>query len=275
VYTSRVICKVGSLLTEFTGSYWSLRDRPTGNWIDIGDRPLWTCKFDYSNVGPMMEPTEDNNLDITTFDSITPDNHDAYNLGQHQLRYRHVFARELHATTGIHFNGAWTNPFTGSYNELRDRPDTDYEVVEQWISDSLNRGLYQVGVTRLSNGVVRTRLANGSILSQLTPGTTTQPNLSLLAIHTTVYEYVNNITTNPILQKNNVALACSTATTASLITWWSSPIDTTATVASNLVKIILRGVCLYKTLTRSVPVGKTVTIAAGDLTYNTEIMYYL
>ena len=99
---------------------------PTGGaattWATI-DRPEWTNQFSWSYLGPFISPAETTNFDVITSNSITPVSHQVYNLGQRFRRYNVVHTENLNLTTAIFDNGARHTYFSGSYNELRDKPE--------------------------------------------------------------------------------------------------------------------------------------------------------
>jgi hypothetical protein len=80
--------------TYFSGSYNELRDRPTGGgtWSTLAEKPEWTTKISYSNIGPLMHPTTSTNLNVVMSDLITPMFTSTYNLGQDRLRWLHLFS---------------------------------------------------------------------------------------------------------------------------------------------------------------------------------------
>jgi hypothetical protein len=98
---------------------------PTGGaattWSTI-DRPEWTNQFGWANVGPFISPAETTNFDIITNNSITPVSHQVYNLGQRYRRYNLVHTNFINCTTAVFDDGVRQTYFSGSYNELRDRP---------------------------------------------------------------------------------------------------------------------------------------------------------
>ena len=53
--------------TQFPGSYYKLRDKPAnsgGTWSTLADKPEWTAKISYSNIGMLMHPTTPTDLDV-------------------------------------------------------------------------------------------------------------------------------------------------------------------------------------------------------------------
>jgi hypothetical protein len=80
--------------TYFTGSYNELRDRPTcsSTWSTLAEKPEWTTKIAYSNIGPLMHSTAPTNLDFVMSDSITPMLTSTYNKGQDRLRWLHLLS---------------------------------------------------------------------------------------------------------------------------------------------------------------------------------------
>ena len=86
------------------------------------DRPEWKHQFSWSNVGPFITPPGTTNFDIITSNSITSVSHHVYNLGQRLRRYNVVHTENLNLTTAIFDNGVRQTYFSGSYNELWDRP---------------------------------------------------------------------------------------------------------------------------------------------------------
>ena len=104
----------------------------SAEWVSLPNRPEWTDKLTYQqNVGPQMFPENDVNFDVVFLgDSFTPSIHDAYNLGQNQLRWRYVYANEIR-TDGILFYTKDQDPttegrfFNGRYDQLEGLPDLD------------------------------------------------------------------------------------------------------------------------------------------------------
>jgi hypothetical protein len=117
----------GVALSSFSGNLdvSRINNMPTGGaattWSTI-DRPEWTNQFSYSNIGPFISPSETTNFDIITNNSITPVVDKVYNIGQRFRRYNVVHTENLNLTTAIFDNGVRQTYFSGSYNELRDKP---------------------------------------------------------------------------------------------------------------------------------------------------------
>ena len=118
------------LLANFGGNIDASRvnNLPSGGnaeWSALTNRPEWTNHFAWENIGQYLINPEQTNFDIVAANSITPSAHKTYNLGQQGRRWAYVYADEVRSR-GIGFFD--TDPFqstyfTGSYNELRDKPD--------------------------------------------------------------------------------------------------------------------------------------------------------
>ena len=121
--------QAGVLLTNFGGNIdasrvTNLPETSTAEWVTLPNRPVWTNKFAWENVGPFLLTPESTNFDIVAANSITPSAHKTWNLGQQNRRWLYAYIDEVR-TRGITFFD--TDPFaatffTGSYNELRDKP---------------------------------------------------------------------------------------------------------------------------------------------------------
>ncbi len=89
------------------------------------DRSDWTELVSFSNIGPMMLPLE-TNFDLVVQNSVTPCAHLTFNLGQKDLRYLNVWSDVVACSNiGFHQGGELIGSFSGSYNELRDKPTTN------------------------------------------------------------------------------------------------------------------------------------------------------
>jgi hypothetical protein len=90
------VCIFDNGTTTFTGSYSELRDKPAnssvGTWSTLAENPEWTAKMSYSNIEPLMYPATSTNLAVVVSDSITPMFTRTYNIGQDQLRWKHIFS---------------------------------------------------------------------------------------------------------------------------------------------------------------------------------------
>ena len=62
-----------------------------GTWPTLAEKPEWTTKMSYSNIGPWMHPVTTTNLDVVFSDSITPSSSSTFNNGQDRRRWLHVF----------------------------------------------------------------------------------------------------------------------------------------------------------------------------------------
>ena len=118
------------LLANFGGQLDASRvnNLPSGGhaeWSTLTNRPEWTNHLAWENIGQYLINPEPENFDIVAYNSITPSDHKTYNLGQQGRRWAYVYADEVRCR-GIGFFD--TDPFqstyfTGSYNELRDKPN--------------------------------------------------------------------------------------------------------------------------------------------------------
>ena len=127
---SWVVASQGSvLLTNFGGNLDASRidNLPVGanpDWITLPNRPEWTNHFDWENVGPFILPPEGTNFDLIAQNSLSPSAHKIWNLGQQGRRWLYAYIDEVRTRAVTFFD---TDPntatfFTGSYNELRDKP---------------------------------------------------------------------------------------------------------------------------------------------------------
>ena len=112
---------------------------PTGqdgssSWATLTDKPDWTELISFSNIDPLLLPRVDYNYDIVVGNSVTPSTNTTYNLGQKDMRYLNVWS-DLVACSNVpfHSGGNFTGNFSGSYNELREKPEISqpdyYEVL--------------------------------------------------------------------------------------------------------------------------------------------------
>jgi hypothetical protein len=70
----------------------------------------------------MLQP-EETNLDLIVQNSVTPNLNLTWNLGQHDLHYLNVWSDVVASSNiGFHQGGDFIGSFSGSYNELRDKP---------------------------------------------------------------------------------------------------------------------------------------------------------
>ena len=70
-----------------------------------------------------MLPPVETNYDIVVHNSLTPSANLVYNLGQKDLRYSTVWCDNLACSNlFFHDNGVFVGSFSGSYNDLRDKP---------------------------------------------------------------------------------------------------------------------------------------------------------
>ena len=77
----------------------------------------------FSNIGPYILLPVETNLVIVVKNSVTPSAHLTYNLGQKGLRYLNVWSDVVACSNlGFHQEGNFIGAFSGSYNELRDKP---------------------------------------------------------------------------------------------------------------------------------------------------------
>ena len=95
------------------------------NWTQITAKPDWTTNFSFENVGPFISPPEASNFDVVISNSLTPSVSSTYNIGQRGRRYNVVHSDFVNCHE-IFFDDF--NPFSGSYNELRDRPSTSIKM---------------------------------------------------------------------------------------------------------------------------------------------------
>lgn len=281
LYTAGI--QFGTNTAAFTGSYNELRDKPTltAAWADVTGKPAWTGLLSYSNIGPSVYPAVELNYDIVTSDSVTPVADGAYNLGQHLLRYRSVYAKYLHAQSGVLFNGAFTGAFTGSYNELRDLPDlqrSQNSEIDTWLAGSLHRALFAVGVTRDSYQRVKARLMYGAV-----PGyNATGPTLSELTVTVTLYEAFGTDGYRRERATHTATGTCSSAATGGggEVTWYHNGVGTPLTtpqldISANILVVSLQGQCTHGAVTRALPLGCTAPVLVSSLAYNTEVTMYV
>ena len=97
------------------------------DWDSLDGRPEWTNRFSIENIGSAMFPSAALNFDIVAEDSVTPQLHRTFNLGQAGRAwflgyFQEVRAEAIRFHTESFFEGGGTY-FTGSYEELRDKPD--------------------------------------------------------------------------------------------------------------------------------------------------------
>ena len=90
-----------------------------------------------------MLPPVETNYDIVVQNSATPPATSTYNLGQKDLRYLNVWS-DLVACSNVafHSGGNYIGAFDGSYDSLRDKPDSVsqpdyYEVISFFFGKSL------------------------------------------------------------------------------------------------------------------------------------------
>ena len=71
-----------------------------------------------------MLPHIETSFDLVAQNNINPSANSTYNMGQKDLRYLNVWS-DLVATSNIayHYGGNFIGAFSGSYNELRDKPE--------------------------------------------------------------------------------------------------------------------------------------------------------
>ena len=94
-----------------------------GSYNELRDNPEWAALISYSNIGPFMLPPAETNYDIVVQNSLTPSANLVYNLGQKDLRYSTVWCDNLACSNlFFHDNGVFVGSFSGSYNDLRDKP---------------------------------------------------------------------------------------------------------------------------------------------------------
>ena len=140
--TAPAVDLAGYATTQYVNT--SLSAYATQSWVQqqgyltsSAALPEWASKFDYLNVGPNMDPTVPFNEDIIAFDSISPTGNGVYNLGQHLLRWKFVYADNMRVTNGIEFT---TNAavFNGSYPQLRDRPNLDLYASKVYVDNAIS-----------------------------------------------------------------------------------------------------------------------------------------
>jgi hypothetical protein len=108
--------------TSHTHSIANVTDFKTNAWTTI-DRPEWTNKLGWDNIGPFMDPPQTTNFDVIAQDSVSPSANGIYNLGQLFRRWLWTHT-EIVKCNRIFFDAGPNVVFTGSYNELRDKPST-------------------------------------------------------------------------------------------------------------------------------------------------------
>ncbi len=87
------------------------------------ERHDWTYLISFSNIGPYMIPPVETNFDVVVQDNVTPSVQVTYNLGQKDMRYLNVGSDVVACSNiGFHQGGDLFGSFSGSYNELRDKP---------------------------------------------------------------------------------------------------------------------------------------------------------
>jgi hypothetical protein len=92
------------------------------SWSTI-DRPGWTDLVSFSNIGPYMLPPVETNFDIFVVNSVTPSANTTYILGQKDLRYLNLWSDLVTCSNfGFHSDGVFIRAFSGSYDDLRDKP---------------------------------------------------------------------------------------------------------------------------------------------------------
>jgi hypothetical protein len=113
-------------LGALQGDVTSISNTPASgiDYNSLINKLEWTDLISFSNIGPYMNPPEETNFDIVVQNSVTPSANLAYNLGQKLLRYRNVWTDNVICNTvAFHSDGVLNGTFTGSFTELRDKPD--------------------------------------------------------------------------------------------------------------------------------------------------------
>ena len=88
------------------------------------DRPDWTDLVSFSNIGQYMLPPVETNYDLVVGNSVTPSANMTFNLGQKDLRYLNVWSDSMTYSKNVfHSGGKFIGAFSGSYNEMRDKPE--------------------------------------------------------------------------------------------------------------------------------------------------------
>ena len=88
------------------------------------DSPDWTVLVSFSNIGPYMLPPVETNFDLVIGNSVTPSANTTFNLGQKDLRHLNVWSNNMACSNiDLHSGGNFIGVFSGSYNELRDKPE--------------------------------------------------------------------------------------------------------------------------------------------------------
>ena len=123
-------------------SSWSTLDKP--DWLDLN-------LISWSNIGPYMLPPVETNYDIVVQNSATPNTNTTFNLGQKDLRVVSVWSEKVACSNiGFHSGGNFIGSFSGSYNELRDKPDLSqpdfFETMSFFPDKSLTLTAQRTGV---------------------------------------------------------------------------------------------------------------------------------
>ncbi len=117
----------------------------TTTWDGIEDKPNWTSKVNYAEIGEFMWPPQATNQDLLVSDSVTPLFDDSYNLGQHGKRYRNLFAIGLQ-TNAIRCERG-SSIFVGTYDPSVTGDTFSFEL-RQSPSDSNLLDLHALGDAR-------------------------------------------------------------------------------------------------------------------------------
>ena len=94
-----------------------------GSWSKL-DKPDLLDLISFYNIGPYTLPPVKTNYDLVVQNSVTPSANTTYNLWQKDLRYLSAWS-DLVACSNVAFrsSGDFIGVFSGSYNELQDKPE--------------------------------------------------------------------------------------------------------------------------------------------------------
>ena len=135
----------GVLLEDFGGNIdasrvTNIQSGGAADWNTLANRPNWTNQFSFENVGANFLVPEAFNEDIIGLNSITPSTDLQWNLGQYTRRWLYGYIDEVR-TRGVAFmqnnNFADSTFFTGSYNQLRDKPDLSGYATQSFVNNSI------------------------------------------------------------------------------------------------------------------------------------------
>jgi hypothetical protein len=155
----------GVALSSFGGNIPASRitdlpSAPTATWGTLVNKPAWTGQILSTNHGPSMYPRQDDNVQISVRNHVTPQFHNSYNLGQDQMRFNHVYCQEVR-TASINFVPFSMNNdqqiFTGSFNELRDKPANSGQIAG-WINATSAPTQASLQIDRFSGSLPASRI---------------------------------------------------------------------------------------------------------------------